>query len=409
MGTLSNFRHNLNEITQKYDLPKELPSILGKPEKLYSANLTVMTKKGIQSFPAYRSQHSHARGPSKGGIRFHQSVTEDEVVLLSSLMSLKCALLDIPYGGGKGGVIINTKEYTDEDLKQVARSYIRAFHKILGESTDIPAPDVGTNSSLMDIMLDEYEKLTGRHEKGMITGKSLILGGSLGRDVATSLGAVYVLEKAMEYNKEISKTVVIEGFGNAGMNAAKLLYDRGFKIIAVSDSKAAVYDQKGLQIDEVIEHKEKSRSLENYSNAKLITADELFSLECDILIPAALENSITLERAQNVKAKLILEVSNGPTKEDAEPILDKKGIIVLPDILVNAGGVTVSYFEWIQGRYGLLWDEQRVYDTLKSKMHKAYKEVHDEMEKHNTNYREAATYLSIKRISEALKARGILE
>jgi len=409
MGTLSNFRHSINEIVKKYGLPKELTHILSKPEKLYYAELTVKTKKGIETFSAYKSQHSHARGPSKGGIRFHQSVTEDEVVLLSGLMTFKCALIDIPYGGGKGGVIINTKEYDDEDLKLVARSYVRAFHKILGESTDIPAPDVGTNSKIMDIMLDEYEKLTGKHEKGMITGKSIALGGSLGRDIATSLGAVYVLEKALEKHKEIGKTVVIEGFGNAGLNAAKLLHDRGFNIIAVSDSKATIYDEKGLDIDNVIDYKNKMKSLEGFPDIKEITPDELFSLDCDILIPAALENSITLERAEKIKAKLILEIANGPTKEDAEFILNKKGIIVLPDILVNAGGVTVSYFEWIQGRYGLLWEEQRVYDTLKSKMHKAYKEVHEEMEKHRTTYREAATYLSIKRISEALKARGILE
>jgi glutamate dehydrogenase/leucine dehydrogenase len=409
MASLSSFRHSMNQIAQKYDLPKELPHILSKPEKLYTAELSVKTSKGIRMFSAYRSQHSHARGPSKGGIRFHHTVTEDEVVLLSSLMTLKCALIDIPYGGGKGGVVINTKEYDDDDIKSVARAYIRAFHKVLGESVDIPAPDVGTNSKVMDVMLDEYEKLTGRHEKGMITGKSLVLGGSMGREVATSLGAVYVLEKALEKHTEIGKMVVIEGFGNAGMNAARILDEKGFKVIAVSDSKAAIYDPEGLKVMDVIRHKNETRSLEGYKNAKKITADELFGLKCDILIPAALENSITKERAEKIRAKLILEIANGPTKEDADPVLLENGIIVLPDILVNSGGVTVSYFEWIQGRYGLMWDEARVFETLKKKMHQAYDEVYNAREELSADYREAATFIAVSRVGEALKARGILE
>ncbi|MFT4308995.1 MAG: Glu/Leu/Phe/Val family dehydrogenase [Candidatus Woesearchaeota archaeon] len=409
MGTLSNYRHTINSIIDKHGLPKEAGKILSRPEKLYTAELIVRTKKGIETFTAYRSQHSHARGPSKGGIRYHHTVTEDEVVLLSALMTLKCTLIDIPYGGGKGGVIINTKKYDDEDINKVSREYIRAFHKILGESSDIPAPDVGTNSRIMDIMLDEYEKLTGNHEKGMITGKSLALGGSLGREIATSLGAVYVLEKAVEENSHIGKRVVIEGFGNAGMNAALLLDKRGYSIIGVSDSTTALYDVNGIDVNKVSEHKQKNKTLAGYDDTKVITHDELFGLECDILVPAALENSITPKRAKTVKASLILEIANGPTKEDAEPILLEKNIIILPDILVNAGGVTVSYFEWVQGRYGLRWDEQRVNDTLKEKMLRAYDEVERTRSQLKVSHREAALYLSIKRMTEALGARGLLE
>jgi glutamate dehydrogenase/leucine dehydrogenase len=409
MGTLSSYKQNITDIIKKHNLSSGLIEILSKPERLYTAQLAVKTSNGLEVFNAYRSQHSHARGPSKGGIRYHHTVTEDEVILLSSLMTLKCALIDIPYGGGKGGVVIDTKKYNKSDLEKVSRAYVKAFHKILGENVDIPAPDVGTNSEIMDIMLDEYEKLTGRHEKGMITGKSIVLGGSLGREIATSLGAVYILEKALENHKDIGKTVVIEGFGNAGLNAAKLLYERGFTIIAVSDSKSAIYNEKGLDIPLVISYKNANKSLEGFGNAKEITPDELFGLECDILIPAALENSITAKRANKMKAKLILEIANGPTAEDAEPILNEKGIIVLPDILVNAGGVTVSYFEWVQGRYGFFWDETRVYDTLKVKIEKAYDEVYKISNAVKINYRGAAMFIAVDRVGRALKARGILE
>ena len=410
MDVLEETQNRIKNIIEKENLEEELYEILKLPEKLYTSRLKVNTSKGLKVFTAYRSQHSHARGPAKGGIRFHQNVNENEVIALSIWMSLKTALVNIPFGGAKGGIIFNPKEYTDEDVEKVSRAYIRAFHKILGEKTDIPAPDVNTNSKIMDVMLDEYEKIVGKNAKAMITGKSLTLGGSKGRDIATALGGVYVLEEALKYNNLNLNKVAVQGFGNAGFNAAKLLFEKGFKIVAVSDSKGGIYCEDGLNPFEVLEYKKKNKSVVGFNNCKTITNDELITLNVDILIPAALEDVINKNNASDVKAKVILELANGPTSFEADEILKEKNVIVLPDILSNAGGVTVSYFEWVQSLYGLLWDESRVFDTLKNIMVNAYKDVELELNKNSnvSTHREAAYVLAIKRIRDALKSRGEL-
>ncbi len=410
MNVLEETQLRLKNIIEKAGFEKELYEILKYPEKLFTSRLKVNTSKGLKVFTAYRSQHSHARGPSKGGIRFHQNVSEEEVIALSIWMSLKTALVNIPFGGGKGGVKFNPKDYSFEDIEKISRAYIRAFHTILGEKKDIPAPDVNTNAKIMDIMLDEYEKIKGKNAKAMITGKSLTLGGSKGRSIATALGGVYVLEEALKYHNLDLKTVAIQGFGNAGFNAAKLLFERGFKIIAVSDSKGGVFCSEGLNPFEVFEFKKNNGSVVGFNNCDAISNEDIVVLDADIFIPAALEDVITKDNAFNVKAKIILELANGPTSFEADSILNDKNVIVIPDILANAGGVTVSYFEWVQSLYGLLWSEERVFETLKNIMVESYKDVELELNKNSdlNSLRESAYFLAVKRIREALKSRGEL-
>ncbi len=410
MNVLEETQLRLKSIIEKAGFENELYEILKYPEKLFTSRLKVNTSKGLKVFTAYRSQHSHARGPSKGGIRFHQNVSEEEVIALSIWMSLKTALVNIPYGGGKGGIKFNPKEYSFEDIEKISRAYIRAFHNVLGEKKDIPAPDVNTNSKIMDIMLDEFEKIKGRNAKAMITGKSLTLGGSKGRNIATALGGVYVLEEALKYHNLNLNKVAIQGFGNAGFNAAKLLFERGFKIVAVSDSKGGIFNEEGLNPFEVLEYKKEHGSVVGFKNYKTISNEDILTLDVDIIIPAALEDVITKDNASNVKAKIVLELANGPTTFEADKILNEKNIIVIPDILANAGGVTVSYFEWVQSLYGLLWSEERVFETLKNIIVDAYKDVELELNKNDNlnSLREAAYFLAIKRIRDALKSRGEL-
>ncbi len=410
MDVLEETQLRLKSIIEKAGFENELYEILKYPEKLFTSRLKVNTSKGLKVFTAYRSQHSHARGPSKGGIRFHQNVSEEEVIALSIWMSLKTALVNIPYGGGKGGIKFNPKEYSFEDIEKILRAYIRAFHSILGEKKDIPAPDVNTNSKIMDIMLDEFEKIKGRNAKAMITGKSLTLGGSKGRNIATALGGVYVLEEALKYHNLNLNKVAIQGFGNAGFNAAKLLFERGFKIVAVSDSKGGIFNEEGLNPFEVLEYKKEHGSVVGFKNYKNISNEDILTLDVDIIIPAALEDVITKDNASDVKAKIVLELANGPTTFEADNILNEKNIIVIPDILANAGGVTVSYFEWVQSLYGLLWSEERVFETLKNIIVDAYKDVELELNNNSglNSLREAAYFLAIKRIRDALKSRGEL-
>jgi glutamate dehydrogenase/leucine dehydrogenase len=371
-------------------------------------NEEIIEIEGVE-YPCFRVQHNNARGPTKGGIRFHPEVDLDEVSSLAFWMSLKTAVVNIPFGGAKGGIQVNPKALNKEQIEELSRAYIKTFAGIFGVNKDIPAPDVYTNEQVMAWMLDEFEKIQGEHEPGMITGKPLALGGSELRDIATALGGVYVLEEAIAKTGLTDRSVIIEGFGNAGMTAAKLLSKRGYSIIGVSDSKGAIYKESGLDINRVIEHKQLYGTVKSYAtenNATVILGKDLIEKQCAILIPAALADSISSENAFNIKAKIILELANGPITFEADEILFNNKVLVIPDILANAGGVTVSYFEWLQNRSCDYWSKEVVEKRLATKMHQAFVDVWQEFNTGNNNFRMSCYKLAVKRILEAAKLRG---
>lgn len=383
--------------------------ILSEPKRILEVGISVKMDDGsIKIFKGFRSQFNDAKGPFKGGIRFHPKVSRDEMKALSMCMTWKCAVLDLPLGGSKGGVICDPKKLSSRELEELSRGYIRAIYKYLGANQDVPAPDIYTNQEVMAWMLDEYEKLIGRHEPEMITGKPLSLGGSRGRDIATALGAYYIILETVKRKKLIPKNtrVVIQGAGNAGSNLAILLAKAGFKIIAMADSKGGVMISKGLNIKNLLAWKEKNGSVLDFENAKNIKSNKFLEIPCDILIPAALENVITRKNAQKIKTKFIFEVANGPIAPEADVVLFKRKIEVTPDILANAGGVTVSYFEQVQGAQNYYWEEKEVFQRLEKKMKEAYLSVLGLAEKYKTDLRTGALILAISRIGEAMKRRG---
>ena len=399
-ASIINFLNKIGKIANLNDSELEL---LKTPQFIHQAELEVSGKK----YPAYRVQHNNARGPFKGGIRYHPEVNLDEVKALAFWMSLKTATADIPLGGGKGGVTVNPKELSVEELEELSRAYVKAFYKVIGPQQDIPAPDVYTTPEMMAWMRDEYEKLIGEKAPGIITGKPIEAGGSLVRDIATALGGVYVLEEAIEKIGLEEKTVAIQGFGNAGMNAAKLLVERGFNVVAVSDSKGAVFDALGLDIEKLVKIKSETGSVINYNSEK-ISNKQLLELDVAILVPSALANVITVENAANVKAKIVLELANGPTTSGADDILHSSGILVLPDILANAGGVTVSYFEWVQNNEDNYWDAETVKSRLKEKMVSAFSQVWEKYSGSEHDFRTNTYVLAVKKILDAERARGNL-
>ncbi|MBI2151546.1 Glu/Leu/Phe/Val dehydrogenase, partial [Candidatus Woesearchaeota archaeon] len=359
-----------------------------------------------KKYPAYRVQWNSARGPYKGGIRFHPEVSLNEVSSLAFWMSIKCAVADLPFGGAKGGITVNHKKLSSLELQELSRAYVRAFYKNLGQNKDIPAPDVYTTSQIMAWMLDEYEQLIGQKEPGFITGKPLELGGSKVRDIATALGGIYILKEAMNKLNIKEKKVAIQGFGNAGMNMAKLLSEEGFSIVAVSDSRGGIYSPDGLSLNEVILAKESNSSVINYNKAQKISPEELLELPVDILIPAALGGVITAQNASKIKAKIILELANGPTTPEADILLQKQNTLVLPDVLANSGGVTVSYFEWVQNSSGDYWDEDIVKEKLQKKMLQAFEKIWTLYEQNSFDFRTAAYILALRKIIAAEKLRG---
>jgi len=367
----------------------------------------------------YRVQFNNARGPYKGGIRFHKEADLDEVKALAALMAIKCAVVNIPLGGGKGGVQFDPKLYSEKEIEEVARGWVRAMGDNIGVDKDIPAPDVYTNPQIMAYMLDEHEKLVGKNDPGFITGKPLSLGGSKGRTEATGQGGVYVLEALREeLGKEKGELrVAIQGFGNVGYYVAKLLFELGYLIVAVSDSKGGLYSKNGLDPNMIQKAKEEKGSVNGlYCDAKrleeddvqIITNDEILVSDCDVLIPAAMDRQITDENAKDIKAKIILELANGPTTPEADKILKEKGVIVVPDVLSNAGGVTVSYFEWVQNRQQYYWTEAEVLSKMHPIMTDAFRAVWGIMEDKKITLREAAFSLAISRIIEAMRLRKTL-
>lgn len=381
------------------------------PERELKVALPVRMDDGsLKVFEGFRIQHSTLRGPAKGGVRYHQNVNVDEVRALSAWMTFKCAVAAIPYGGGKGGIVCRPREMSKGELERLTRTYIDKISAIISPNTDIPAPDVGTNAQTMDWMVDEYSKLKGESVYGIVTGKSIEIGGSKGRNEATGRGVCFVtLEMMKKYNmKPADCKIVIQGMGNVGSISAKLLAEEGAKIIAVSDVSCAIYNENGLDIAGIYKYLDSGKNLlDGYTgDCKRITNAELLELPCDILIPAALENQITAENADRIKAKIVIEAANGPTSVEADEILNKKGVKVLPDILSNSGGVIVSYFEWVQNLQNFYWEEDDVNAKLKRQIVGAFNDVFDAREKYDCTFRVAAYIVALNRLVTAKKLRG---
>lgn len=399
----------LNKALTHMHVSENITPILSQPKRVLEVNIPVRMDNGsTKVFTGFRSQYNDALGPFKGGIRFHPGVTIDEVKALSLWMTMKCAVVGLPLGGGKGGVIVDPKTLSHGELERLSRGYIRALYKYLGPTEDVPAPDVYTNGQIMSWMLDEYETLVGHKAPGVITGKPLSLGGSKGRDKATAQGGVFVLTELVQALQKNPKelTVAIQGFGNAGSVVADLLNGLGYTIVAVSDSRGGVYKKEGLSIKDLEIHKSQTESVVSFPDAETITNEQLLELPVDILIPAALENVITEENADRIQAKYILELANGPITPEADEILHIKGIVSVPDILANAGGVTVSYFEQVQNASNYAWTAEEVQTRLEKIMKEAFHDVWAVTQEKNIPLRQAAYIVALRRITDAMELRG---
>lgn len=401
----------LDEAAKIIKLDKGLHQVLAHPKRVLTVSLPVKMDNGeIRVFTGFRSQHNDARGPYKGGIRYHPQVTIDEVKALSMWMTWKCAVADIPYGGGKGGIICNPKEMSNGELERMTRRYAYGIADIIGPHTDIPAPDVYTGGKEMAWIMDTYSALKGNFvQPEVITGKPIPIGGSLGRNEATGRGLAFTVREAAKKLKIDMKaaTVAVQGFGNAGQFASELVEEQGATVIAASDSKGGVYNKAGMKVDALRKHKEKTGSVVGFSGAKSISNEELLETDCTILIPAALENQITGKNAGRIKAKLVAEAANGPTTPDADDVLFKNKILVIPDILANGGGVTVSYFEWLQNLRREYWSEAEVNERLDKNITKSFLDTYATSEKYSVNMRKASTVLAINRVVEAIQLRGL--
>lgn len=391
-------------------LSDDLIEYLSKPQRVLQVNFPVKMDDGrLRMFEGYRVQHNFARGPAKGGIRFHPSVTMDEVIALAMWMTWKCAVVDIPYGGAKGGVVVNAPELSQAELERLTRRFTYEISMIIGPEQDIPAPDMYTNPQVMAWIMDTYSMHRGYSEPAVVTGKPLEIGGSLGRNAATGRGAVNVLEEyARAKGIDLgATTAVVQGFGNVGGAAARFLHELGVTVVGVGDISGALYNEHGLDIPALLQHRDRHGVIEGFEGGEPITNEELLALPCDVLVPAALENQLTEANADQVRAKVILEGANGPTTPEADAIFRDRGIVVIPDILANAGGVTVSYFEWVQGLERFQWDEEEVNRRLHQKMTRALHEVMAIAEREGVTYRQAAYYLALGRVADAVRIRGI--
>jgi glutamate dehydrogenase (NAD(P)+) len=392
-------------------LDQGIVEILSHPRKVITVSIPIKMDSGeIRVFAGHRVQHSDILGPYKGGIRYHEAVTLREVSALAMLMTWKCALLGIPYGGGKGGIPIDPKKFSVGELERISRRYISELIKDIGPSVDIPAPDMGTSAREMAWMMDTYSVNVGHSVPGIVTGKPLSIGGSLGREMATGRGVMIIVRESLaDHGKSLTGArVVIQGFGNVGGAAAELLHKAGAKIIAVSSGAGGIFSESGLDIPAVKAYAaENRRSVVGFSQSTPISNEDLLTLSCDVLIPAALENQITQENVNQIKAQFIAEAANGPVTLDANQVLEARGVTVLPDILANAGGVVVSYLEWVQGLSYLFWDEERVNKEMEHLMVQAYRKVIHESKARGVNLRLAAYTLGVGRVAQALTDRGL--
>lgn len=403
-------QEQLDDVAALIGLNDAIHSYLREPKRILEVSVpTRMDDGGFKMFKGFRVQHNLSRGPSKGGIRFHPGVTLDEVKALAMWMTWKCALVNIPFGGAKGGVICDPKSLSEQELENLTRRFTSEISIIIGPEKDIPAPDVYTTPQIMAWIMDTYSMQRGYSIPGVVTGKPISIGGSLGRDKATARGCLYVVDEAMD-EKGIpveGARVAIQGFGNAGMFAAELMAERGYSIVAVSDSHGGVFNAQGLDIRGVAAHKAETGSVSGFAGADPISNAELLERDCDVLVPAALENVITAENAPRIKAKIVAEAANGPTTPQADRILYDRGIMVLPDILANAGGVTVSYFEWVQDLQENFWEEAEINARLHRIMTHAFRETHAAATRMSVDMRRGAYALAVSRVADATKLRGL--
>ncbi len=406
-GFLESTKAFQREAFDRLDLPEGCRSILREPKRVIEVSFPVrMDDNEVRMFKGYRVLHNDSLGPGKGGIRYHPDVSLEEVKALAALMTWKNSLMGLPYGGAKGGVVVHPKYMSESEIEALTRSFTRAIAPFIGPNTDIPAPDVYTNAKIMAWIADEYSRTAGSFRPDVVTGKPLNFFGSVGRDIATAYGAYIIFKQlAKKYGFNKSTTIAIQGFGNAGYNFAKFAQQDGFKVIAVSDSRGAVYKKEGLNIDDIKKCKDEQGSVLECRGVRAMSNEEMLESDVDVLVPAALEGQITTKNANNIKAKYILEIANGPISYRADKILTEKNVIVLPDIITNSGGVIVSYFEWLQNRIMEQWSKDKVIKKLEEYMVKVFKEIDKKVEKSDMTYRQAAYYKAVKRVVDALKYR----
>ncbi|MER3601909.1 MAG: glutamate dehydrogenase [Nitrososphaerota archaeon] len=410
LNPYENALKQLEQVASLIGLDPGIHEYLKVPKRIIEVAVPVRLDSGeIKVFVGYRVQHNDARGPYKGGIRYHPQVDLNEVKALAMWMTWKCALLDLPFGGAKGGVNCNPKELSPSELERVTRRYIASIIDVIGPYRDIPAPDVYTDAQVMAWIMDTYSQMRGYLAPEVVTGKPIEVGGSYVREKATGLGGFFIArEAARQLNMSLKgATVAIQGFGNVGSNLALYLHEAGAKIVAVADSKGAAYSPQGLDPVRLLEYKKSSGSVVGFPGSQTIPEDELFALDVDILAPAALENQLTAKNAGKVKAKVVIEMANGPTTPEADAILAKNGVLVIPDILANAGGVTVSYLEWVQNLTRERWEEQRIVAELERRMVKSFRDTAEMAKKYNATMRMGALGLAVQRVADAIKSLGV--
>ncbi|WP_141501029.1 Glu/Leu/Phe/Val family dehydrogenase [Paenibacillus luteus] len=398
----------IEQALRRLGYDQDMIDLLKEPLRLLTVRIPVRMDDGkTKVFTGYRAQHNDAVGPTKGGVRFHPAVSENEVKALSIWMSLKCGIADLPYGGGKGGVICDPRTMSFRELERLSRGYVRAVSQIVGPSKDIPAPDVMTNSQIMAWMMDEYSRIREFDSPGFITGKPLVLGGSKGRETATARGVVIMIHEALLLKgiELANARIVIQGFGNAGSYLAKFMHEAGAKVIGISDVNGALYNREGLDIEYLLDRRDSFGNVTNLFPHTISNA-ELLELECDVLVPAAIENQITDENADRIRASIVVEAANGPTTLEATRILSERGVLLIPDVLASAGGVIVSYFEWVQNNQGYYWDEQEVDDKLKLMMIRGFNHVYEIHRTRKVDMRLAAYMAGVRKMAEAVRFRG---
>ena len=408
MKLLTSTQDVIKEALDKLGYDEGMYDLLKDPIRMVEVRIPIRMDDGkIKVFTGFRGQHNDAVGPTKGGVRFHPDVDDIEVKALAMWMTLKCGIVNLPYGGGKGAVICDPREMSMGELERLSRGYVRALSQVMGPAKDIPAPDVFTNAQIMAWMMDEYSRIDEFNSPGFITGKPIVLGGSQGRDRATAEGVTIVIEEAAKRRGIDMKgaRVVIQGFGNAGSFLSKFLHDAGAKVIGISDAYGALHDPNGLDIDYLLDRRDSFGTVTTLFE-DTITNKELFELDCDILVPAAIANQITEENAHNIKASIVVEAANGPTTAEATQILTERGILLVPDVLASAGGVTVSYFEWVQNNMGYYWSEEEVREKLTEKMVEAFENVYTTATNRNIDMRLAAYMVGVRATAEASRFRG---
>ncbi|MFD2762253.1 Glu/Leu/Phe/Val family dehydrogenase [Lentibacillus juripiscarius] len=408
MDVLHSTRTVVKNALDKLGYPDEVFELMKDPIRMMTVRIPVRMDDGsIKIFTGYRGQHNDAVGPTKGGVRFHPNVTEKEVKALSIWMSLKAGIVDLPYGGGKGGIICDPREMSFRELEGLSRGYVRAISQIVGPNKDIPAPDVFTNSQIMAWMMDEYSRIDEFNNPGFITGKPIVLGGSHGRESATAKGVTICINEAAKKKGIDVKgaRIVVQGFGNAGSFLAKFLHDAGAKVVGISDAYGALHDPDGLDIDYLLDRRDSFGTVTNLFN-ETISNEELLELDCDILVPAAVENQITEQNADNIKATIVVEAANGPTTLGATKMLSDRGVLLVPDVLASSGGVTVSYFEWVQNNQGYYWTAEEIDEKLHENLIKAFNNIYDTAETRRVDMRLAAYMVGVRKMAEAARFRG---